>query len=130
MAMSMSTNSLLEPQFFGSYALPSDAIVGKTETENGTTLNLNLKKAETESENGRFKVYTGWSLNPNRNNLLKAHGRIMRLRSSSRLICAMYMSNPYHFHGTVYCPGHPIVDKWRASRKKIQGLYNLDVVFI
>ena len=79
MAMGMSTDSLLEPQFFGSYALPSAATVAKTETENGTTLNLNpkklkqaktetkngttlnlnlnLKKAETESENGRFILH-------------------------------------------------------------------------
>jgi hypothetical protein len=41
-----------------------------------------------------------------------------------------YVSNSYHFHGTVRCPGHPIVDKWRASRAKIQGLYNPDVAFI
>jgi hypothetical protein len=61
----------------GSYALPSAATVAKTETENGTTLNLNpkklkqaktetkngttlnlnLKKAETESENGRFILH-------------------------------------------------------------------------
>jgi hypothetical protein len=44
------------------------------------------------------------SLNPNRSNLLKAHGRIVRLRSSSRRICATYVSNSYHFHGTVRCP--------------------------
>ena len=37
----------------GSYALPSAATIAKTETKNGTTMNLNLKKAETESENER-----------------------------------------------------------------------------
>jgi hypothetical protein len=151
----------LNRNLVGSNALPSAATIAKTDNENGTTLNLNLKKAkraktetkngttlilnlkkaEIESENGKreihttwrfmpVEVYTGWSLNPNRSNLLKAHGRIVRLRSSSRRICATYVSNSYHFHGTVRCPGHPIVDKWRASRAKIQGLYNPDVAFI
>ena len=58
---------------------PKKAKQAKTEIKNGTTLNLNLKKAETESENGKreihttwrfmpVEVYTGWSLNPNRSN--------------------------------------------------------------
>jgi hypothetical protein len=61
----------------GSYALPVAATIAKNETENGTTmnlnpkkakqakteikngttLNLNLKKAETESENERFILH-------------------------------------------------------------------------
>ena len=41
----------------GSYALPSAATIAKTETKNGTTMNLNLKKAETESENERFILH-------------------------------------------------------------------------
>jgi hypothetical protein len=73
----MSTDSLLEPQFFESYALPSATTVAKTETKNETTvnlnpkklkqaktetktwtsLNLNLKKAEIESEKGRFILH-------------------------------------------------------------------------
>jgi hypothetical protein len=55
MAMGMSTDSLLKPQFFGSYALLSAITIAKNETENGTTLNLNpkkLKQAKTKTKNG------------------------------------------------------------------------------
>jgi hypothetical protein len=43
---------------------PKKAKQAKTETKNGTTLNLNLKKAETESENGKREIHTTWRFMP------------------------------------------------------------------
>jgi hypothetical protein len=55
MVMGMSTDSLLEPQFSRKLCSSECRNIAKTETENGTTMNLNPKKAKqakTEIKNG------------------------------------------------------------------------------